>query len=291
MHCEKNIAENLFNTLLGIKDGLAVRNDMKEVGCKKSLHIRKAIPPNTGFYVPKAPYVLSATSKRKFIDRLRNLKTPTGYMSNLKSSIDEDSTVHGLKSHDYHVLLQNILPVCLRGLLPHRVMKAAVQLSCIFQKMCSKVLHPLQMESIIEEVAIAICSLEREFPPSFFDSMTHLPVHLVEELHLCGPVHNRWMYPLERYMKYMKSYVRNKARPEGCMATGTAMEVGLGLSTEYILECESTRKRVWDAEEEVGENGEVLCAAFKICILSPEEIDWAHSCVLTNSNCLDGLRE
>jgi len=118
------------------------------------------------------------------------------------------------------------------------------------------------MESLNAEVALTLCLLEREFPPSFFDPMTHLLVHLVEELQLCGPVQNRWMYPLERYMKYMKSYVQNKARPEGCMATRTAMEVGLGLSTKYILECESTRKRVWDADEELGDSREITCNAY-----------------------------
>jgi len=93
-------------------------------------------------------------------------------MSNLKSCIDEDGILHGLKSHDYHVLLQHILPVCLRGLLPHRVMKAILQLSQVFKKMCAKVQNPLQMDSINDEVAIALCSLEREFPPSFFDPMS-----------------------------------------------------------------------------------------------------------------------
>ena len=73
-----------------------------------------------------------------------------------------------------------------------------------------------------------LCLLEKEFPPSFFDPMTHLLVHLVEELHICGLVHSRWMYPLERYMKSLKGFVRNKARPEGGMAEGYALEEALG---------------------------------------------------------------
>ena len=291
MHCERNIADNLFNTVLGLKDGPTVRNDMKEAGCKKSLHIVKARAPLTGFYVPIAPYVLTNDNKRRLVERLRNLKTPTSYMSNLKSKVDEDGTVHGLKSHDYHMLLQQILPICLRGLLPDRIMKPILQLRNLFRRLCLKVHDPASEESMNEEVATVLCLLEREFPPSFFDPMSHLPVHLIEELHLCGPVQNRWMYPLKRYMKYMKSYVRNKARPEGCMATGTAMEVAFGLSTEYILECESTGKRVWDADAEAGDIGEVTCSASKIRILSQEECQWAHSCVLQNSTCLDGLRE
>ncbi|VVA40801.1 PREDICTED: transposase, partial [Prunus dulcis] len=56
------------------------------------------------------------------------------------------------------------------------------------------------------------------FPPSFFDIMVHLVVHLVREVRLCGPVYFRWMYPFERYMKVLKGYVQNRTRPEGCIA-------------------------------------------------------------------------
>jgi hypothetical protein len=38
------------------------------------------------------------------------------------------------------------------------------------------------------EVVVTLVLLERKFPPSFFDIMTHLLVHLVEELESCGPI-------------------------------------------------------------------------------------------------------
>ncbi|RDY06510.1 hypothetical protein CR513_09504, partial [Mucuna pruriens] len=44
------------------------------------------------------------------------------------------------------------------------------------------------------------------FPPSFFDIMVHLIVHLVMEIKLCGLVFLWWMYSLEHYMKILKSY-------------------------------------------------------------------------------------
>ena len=62
--------------------------------------------------------------------------------------------------------------------------------------------------------------LKKKFPPTFFDVMTHFLVHLVEELDTCGPIHARWMYPMERYLKTLKDYVRNHARPEASMAEG-----------------------------------------------------------------------
>jgi len=44
----------------------------------------------------------------------------------------------------------------------------------------------------------ALCKLEMIFPPLFFDSMEHLPIHLPFEAKVGGPVQYRWMYPFER---------------------------------------------------------------------------------------------
>jgi hypothetical protein len=48
--------------------------------------------------------------------------------------------------------------------------------------------------------------------------MTHLLYHLVDELNLCGPMAIRWMYPVERYMKTLNTYVQNMTRLERSIA-------------------------------------------------------------------------
>jgi len=52
------------------------------------------------------------------------------------------------------------------------------------------------------------------FPPSFFDIMVHLVVHLVREIKLCVLVYMRWMYPFEQYVKILKGYMKNQCRPK-----------------------------------------------------------------------------
>ena len=71
-------------------------------------------------------------------------------------------------------------------------------------------------------------------PPTFVNVMTHLPVHLVEQLLRCGPVHCRWMYPIEQYMKTLKDYMRTYAHPEGNIAEGYHMNDALGFCIEYM---------------------------------------------------------
>ncbi|XP_039134115.1 uncharacterized protein LOC120271498 isoform X3 [Dioscorea cayenensis subsp. rotundata] len=83
-------------------------------------------------------------------------------------------------------------------------------------------------------VVRTLCNLERIFPPSFFDVMIHLVVHLASEAKLAGPVQYRWMYPIERYLLTLKSYVRNRSRPEGSIAEGYIAEECITFCSRYF---------------------------------------------------------
>ena len=126
------------------------------------------------------------------------LKVPQGYSSNIKSLVSvNDLKLVGLKSHDCHVLMQHLLPVAIRGILPVKVRVAITRLCFVFNAICSKVIDPTRLDELEEEAAIVLCQLEMYFPPSFFDIMVHLIVHLVREIRMCGPIFLWWMYPIE----------------------------------------------------------------------------------------------
>ena len=161
----------------------------------------------------------------------------------------------------------------------------------MFERKCSRIVDPVTYESLREDVALVLCLLEKEFPPSFFDLMTHLLVHLVEELQICGPLHSRWMYPMEHYMKSLKGFVRNKTRPEGGMAEGYALEEALGLCTEYMQEFASTRRRVWDSYEEPSMKEEVPEGKGKPRRLSARLRGWAYNYVVNNATSAQAWRE
>ena len=59
-----------------------------------------------------------------------------------------------------------------------------------------------------------LVSFELVFPPSFFNIMTHVLVHLCEEINILGPVFLHNMFPFERFMGVLKKYVNNRARPD-----------------------------------------------------------------------------
>ena len=154
---------------------------------------------------------MSTVEKRSFCQCRRTKKVPQGYSSNIKSlvSVTELKLV-GLKSHDCHVLMQQILHVAIRGTLPKKVRVAITRLCFIFNAICAKVIDPKQLDDLENEVVVVLCQMEMYFPPSVFDIMGHLVVHLLREIRCCGPVFLRWMYPVERYMKVLKGYTKNQ---------------------------------------------------------------------------------
>ncbi|XP_052627301.1 uncharacterized protein LOC111914588 [Lactuca sativa] len=95
------------------------------------------------------------------------------------------------------------------------VYEAITELCMFFRVLCSKTLHMEDLYNMKRSIAQTICKLEKIFPPSFFDSMEHLIIHLADEAILGGPVQYRWMYQYERKLGIIKRRIRNKARVEG----------------------------------------------------------------------------
>jgi len=140
--------------------------------------------------------------------QLYDFKGPDGYCSDISRGVSLDECkVTGLKSQDYHVLMQLLLHIALRGLLPKGPRVAIRGICTFFNHLCRRVIDMEQLLELETEIVETLCLFERFFPPSFFDIMEDLTVHLGREVRLGGPVHFRWMYPFERYMKVLKDFV------------------------------------------------------------------------------------
>lgn len=203
MHTEKNVAEHILNAILNktnkSKDDVSAREDMKKLGIHSGQWMKKN--EKTGQPdKPKASFVLDKEEKRQFLQILKDLKLPSGFSSNLSNLVTiSPPTLHVMKSHDYHVILQ-LLPVLLQHAFPkHRDLRRALhQISLFFYLLCSKVLSRQAIQVAKDMVVEALCVLEKHFPLAFFDISIHLVVHLADEALICGPVPQRWMYPFER---------------------------------------------------------------------------------------------
>ena len=152
MHIEKNICESLIATLLGLagksKDGEKARLDLEELGIRRDQH---PLQQEKGKYtLPPALYSLGKNEKEILCKFLKNIKMPDGYAPNIRRCVDvvNGCKVTGLKSHDYHVILQKLLPLVVREILPGDVVDGIIELSRFFNAICSKELEKTELDRL-----------------------------------------------------------------------------------------------------------------------------------------------
>ncbi|GJU92469.1 putative transposon, En/Spm-like protein [Tanacetum coccineum] len=257
MHVEKNVYESLVRTLLNVpgktKDGMNARLDLEELRIKPELFARQEEDKTT---LPPVGYILTNAKKDIFCETLSNIRVPQGYCSNFSILVSlKDRKLIGLKSQDYHMLMQE------------------------------EEINLQELDKMHLELVVTLCLLEKFFPPSFFDIMIHLTVYLTKEVKLCGPICFQWMYPFERCMKVIKGHVRNRNRPEGCIAKETIAEetieffsdyhktmktIGIPLDKHVTNENEDGRPLLTDKSSEV--SGEVFQKAHLYVLQNTVEI-------------------
>ncbi|KAK1670800.1 hypothetical protein QYE76_058959 [Lolium multiflorum] len=125
-----------------------------------------------------------------------------------------------MKSHDCHVLMTQILPVAIRGIMDEHVRDTLFGLCNFFDVITRKSIGVRQLKMLQDEIVVILCELEIYFPPAFCDICVHLLLHVVEDIKQLGPTFLHNMMPFERQNGVMKGYVRNRARPDASMAKG-----------------------------------------------------------------------
>ena len=71
---------------------------------------------------PKADFVLSKPQRREVLELIQTLMFPDGYAANLRRGVNLSTMrVLGMKSHDYHIWIERLLPAMVRGYVPEHV--------------------------------------------------------------------------------------------------------------------------------------------------------------------------
>ncbi|XP_042457144.1 uncharacterized protein LOC122041507 [Zingiber officinale] len=198
---------------------------------------------------------------------LKKIKLPDGYNSNIGNCVSiEECKLIGLKSHDCHVLMQQLLSVALRNLLPKGPRNAIFLLGAFYNEFCQRVLDRNRLEQLEENIVEILCMLESK------------------RARLCGPVQFRWIYPYERFMKTLKGYVKNRARPKGCIAECYLAEEQMIFCSAYIKKASSIgvlSRRNDDLDDGLFEGHPIFKGKEKI--LEDHVLQAAHQYVLFNT--------
>jgi hypothetical protein len=179
------------------KDNHEARQDLCKMKLRPELHPFTA--ENGKTLLPAACFTMTKKEKIDFLQVLHDVRVPDGYSSYVSCCVKlKECTIGGLKSHDNHIIMQQLMLIALRGTLSDEVVRLLIELCGFFRDICSKTLRVEDLDGLENQILIIMCKLELIFPQGFFTSMVHVIIHLVHECKLGGPVHYRWMYPVER---------------------------------------------------------------------------------------------
>jgi hypothetical protein len=195
----------------------------------------------------------------------------------MSDSSGKKKLVH-MKSHDGRVMMTQILPVAIRNLMDTNIRITLIDLHDFFNKLWMKVIDHEELDRMQTDIARILSSLEMFFPPSFFDVMVHLTVHLVDEIRYCGRVFLCNMYPFERFMGILKRYCRNQCHPEASNLQGYTAEEVVEFCTEYMKQ----RPIGLPLSHHEGRlDGKPVLAGTQVCAIG-DQTNQAHLMVLLN---------
>ena len=255
MHITKNVGESLLATILNTdktKDGPKARNDLKHMGIRVELqpppsddeeeeetetqNSRRRRKGKKGEVKLKAAcFTLSKKEAIQFMKCLLGVKFPNGFAGKISRWLDEaKQRFSGMKSHDVAVLMTQVLPVAIRGIMDKHVRETLFGLCNFFDVISRKSIGIRQLTRLQEEIVVIVCELEMYFPPAFFDVMVHLLLHVVEDIVQLGPPFLRSMMPFERLNGHIKGYVKNRSRPDGSIANGFLAEECISFCSNFL---------------------------------------------------------
>jgi hypothetical protein len=79
-----------------------------------------------------------------------------------------------------------------------------------------------------------MCQMQHYLPLAFLNAQENYLIHQVEEIELCGVVHTRSMWMVERQLKLLKDFVRQRARLEGSMVEGYILYQCMAYISQYL---------------------------------------------------------
>jgi hypothetical protein len=190
MHIEKNMFENIFNTVMDVKgktkDNIKARLDLALFYNRKNMEL---VCDGSRVAKLRASFMLEKNAQLLVYKWLKSMCFPDGHALNISRLVNtEECKLYGMKSHACHMFMQKRIPLAFRDLLPKGILDALMEISHFFRDICSSKLNVDHIERLEMNIIETICKLEMIFPPSFFDSMEHIPIHLLYEVKVRGLV-------------------------------------------------------------------------------------------------------
>jgi hypothetical protein len=131
MHQESIVVEALIHTCMHFektKDNLKARRHLAML-CDRPTQVL-----NDNGKLPHALFSLTSKDKIKVMRWMKKIKFPYGYALGLKRAMNlKTGKLTGLKSHDFHTLMERIIPIMFHGYMFDAMWQAIVELSYFYR--------------------------------------------------------------------------------------------------------------------------------------------------------------
>jgi hypothetical protein len=187
MHQEHNMGESIISTCMGFsgktKDNMNARQDLVELCNRPSLELKV----NGG--KPRASFYFKSQQRKEVMRWMKGLKFLNGYAAGLRRSVYMTTRkLIGLKSHDYHIIMERLISVMFWSYFDEIVWMVLTELSYFYRQLCAKEIVIEIMQKLEKEILVLLCKMEKFFPLGVFNPMQHLLIHLPYEAKVGGPV-------------------------------------------------------------------------------------------------------
>jgi hypothetical protein len=100
---------------------------------------------------------------------MKGLKLPDGYADGLRWSVNMMTwKLTGLKSHDYHIIMERLLPVMIWGYFDDVVWMVSMELSYFYRELCAREIMVEMMKKLEKEIPVLLCKMEKKNRLGFF---------------------------------------------------------------------------------------------------------------------------
>jgi hypothetical protein len=170
------------------QDNMNVRKDLPALCDHPSLEAKTNAKGNLSRL--RTPYYLKPVEMKEILKWLKTLKFADRYVTNIKRAVNVGTgKLNGMKSHDYHIIMERLMPVIFCGYLNVDLWKIFTEL--FYRRICAKEVLKAMMEKLGKEIPLLVCKMEKVFPPEWFNAMQHLLLHLTWEARFGGHVQFR----------------------------------------------------------------------------------------------------
>jgi hypothetical protein len=150
MHQESNFCQALINTCMDFpdktKDNDKAHMDLAVIcDCPTQL-----LRENGG--KPKADYGMKPKQRKEVMKWMNDIKFPDGYAAGFRRSVNlKTMKMNGLKSHDFHIIMERLMPVMFRGYISDAMWKTLAEVSYFYRQLCAKEIRRDVMEHLEKE--------------------------------------------------------------------------------------------------------------------------------------------